>query len=259
MRAILSLSLGAALSLSACTTAVGTPGAVASTPAQAPDYAAALADPARPESDRARDAARKPAELLTFAQISQGEKVGDYIMGGGYLTRVLAGAVGPQGRVYAFQPDEFIGFRPAYAEEQRAATTPYANVTALRGPIAAPPFPEPLDTIVTVQNLHDLFIGAMPQGTGARALAALYAALKPGGTLLVVDHSAPDGSGTARTDATHRIDRQAAIAAITAAGFVMEAQSDLYAQPGDPRDANVFTPQIRGRTDQFTLRFRKPG
>lgn len=259
MRTVLSLpqTLGLALALAACSAT--TTGPVASAPTLAPDYAAALADPVRPATDRSRDAARKPAELLTFAQISQGEKVGDYIMGGGYLTRVLAGAVGPQGKVYAFQPDEFIAFRPAYAEEQRAATTPYANVAALKGPIAAPPFPEPLDTIVTVQNLHDLFIGAMPQGTGAKALAALYAALKPGGTLLVVDHSAPDGSGTEKTDATHRIDRQAAIAAVTAAGFVLEAQSDLYAQPADPRDANVFTPQIRGKTDQFTLRFRKPG
>lgn len=249
MRAAFALSM--ALALGACAAAPGDPGS-------ASDYAAALADPARPDTDRARDAARKPAELLTFAQITKGEKVGDYIMGGGYLTRVLAGAVGPQGKVYAFQPDEFIAYRPAYGEEQKAATAPYANVVPLRGPIAAPPFPEPLDTIVTVQNLHDLYIGAMPQGTGPRGMAALFAALKPGGTLLVVDHSAKDGSGIAATDATHRIDRQFAIAAAQAAGFVLEAGSDLYATPADPRDANVFSPQIRGRTDQFTLRFRKP-
>ncbi|MEO0061442.1 MAG: hypothetical protein RLZZ08_2 [Pseudomonadota bacterium] len=250
MRALLSLSLAVALASSAAAS-----GPVSSTP----DYAAALADPGRPEADRSRDAARKPAELLAFAQIGKGEKVGDYIMGGGYLTRVLAAAVGPQGKVYAFQPAEFIAFRPAYGEEQKAAAAAYANVVPLIGPVAAPPFPEPLDTIVTVQNFHDLYIGAMPQGTGAKAVAALFAALKPGGTLLVVDHSARDGSGTTTTDATHRIDRQTAIAAIKAGGFMLEAESPLYRQPADPRDANVFTPQIRGKTDQFTLRFRKPG
>ena len=128
----------------------------------------------------------------------------------------------------------------------------------LRGPIAGPPFPEPLDTIVTVQNLHDLYLGAMPEGTAARAMAALYAALKPGGTLLVVDHSASHGTGLAAANSLHRIDREAAIAALTAAGFVLEAEETFYRRPEDPRTVNVFDPSIRGRTDQFTLRFRKP-
>jgi predicted methyltransferase len=87
----------------------------------------------------------------------------------------------------------------------------------------------------------------------------LYKALKPGGTLVVVDHSASDGSGTSTTNALHRIDKQAAIAALTAAGFTVEAESDIYARPADPRTANVFDPAIRGKTDQFALRLRKPG
>jgi predicted methyltransferase len=114
---------------------------------------AALADPQRPAADRDRDAARFPAELLAFAQIAPGEKVGDYVMGGGYWTRILSNLVGSQGRVYAFQPDEFIGFRPAYGEEQTAAVAGRANVVPLRGPIAAPPFPEPLDTTITTPHL----------------------------------------------------------------------------------------------------------
>src|SRR5262245_52009550 len=85
-------------------------GGVASAPSAAPDYAAALADPQRPAADRDRDAARFPAELLAFAQIDRGEKVADFIIGGGYWTRILSNAVGPQGKVYAFQPDEFIAF-----------------------------------------------------------------------------------------------------------------------------------------------------
>ena len=251
----LSLIFCLAAALTACAPAADDAG---STGNAATNYSAALDDPQRPAADRERDAARLPAQLLAFAQIEAGEKVGDYIMGGGYWTRILSNAVGTRGKVYAFQPDEFIGFRPAYGEEQTAAVAGRANVSALRGPIAAPPFPEPLDTIITVQNFHDLFIGAMPEGTGNRAVTALYRALEPGGTLLVVDHSAADGSGLAPANTLHRMDRAAAIAALLAAGFVLEAQSDLYARPDDPRSANVFDPSIRGRTDQFALRLRKP-
>jgi len=242
------------LSLAACAPS----GEIASASSTA-DYAAALADPQRPAADRERDAARFPAELLAFAQIEPSEKVGDYIMGGGYWTRLLANVVGPRGRIYAFQPDEFITFRPAYGDEQNAAVAGRANVVALRGPVAAPPFPEKLDTIITVQNLHDLYIGAMPAGTGSRAIDALFAALKPGGTLVVVDHSAAEGAGLAAANTVHRMDEQAAIAALTGAGFVLEAESELYSRPEDPRTANVFDPLIRGKTDQFVLRFRKHG
>jgi predicted methyltransferase len=251
----LTLGFCLAVSLAACAPA----GEAGSAPDAADDYAAALADPQRPQADRDRDAARMPAEVLAFAQVAPGEKVGDYIMGGGYWTRILSNAVGPAGKVYAFQPDEFIGFRPAYGDEQNAAVTGRANVVALRGPVGAPPFPEKLDTIITVQNMHDLYIGAMPQGTAPKALAALYAALKPGGTLLVVDHSAVAGAGLAAANTVHRMDRDAAIAALTAAGFTLEAESALYIRPDDPRTANVFDPAIRGKTDQFVLRLRKPG
>ena len=243
-----------ALSLAACAPS----GEAASSSAPAPDYGAALADPQRPAAERERDAARKPAELLAFAQVEPDEKVGDYVMGGGYWTRILSNLVGPAGKVYAFQPDEFIAFRAAYGEEQNAAVAGRANVTALRGPVAAPPFPEPLDTVITVQNLHDLYLGAMPAGTATKAIAALYGALKPGGTLVVVDHSAAAGSGTTAANTLHRIDKQAAIEALTTAGFVLEAESDLYARPDDPRTANVFASEIRGKTDQFALRLRKP-
>jgi len=248
------VGLGFALALAACAPTGGTVPA-----SHSPDqYAAALADSQRPQADRDRDAARMPAAILAFAQVDPGEKVGDYIMGGGYWTRILANAVGPQGRVYAFQPDEFIAFRPAYGEEQDAAVAGRANVVALRGPVSAPPFPEPLDTIITVQNMHDLYLGAMPEGTAPRALAALFAALKPGGTLLVVDHSAVPGSGPGAANSVHRMDLAMAIAALTEAGFTIEAESDIYSRPDDPRTANVFDPSIRGRTDQFVLRARKP-
>lgn len=220
--------------------------------------AAEQRDPERPAAFHDLDPLRGPASLLAFAQIEEGETVGDYMMGAGYWTRILSHVVGPQGRVYAVQPDQFIAFRAAYATEQDAAVAGRANVVPLRGPIDAPPFPEPLDTIITFQNLHDLYLGAMPEGTATRAIAALYAALKPGGTLLVVDHSAAKGAGLAAADALHRMDREAAIAALTEAGFVLEAEEDFYRRSDDPRTTNVFSPEIRGKTDQFALRLRKP-
>ena len=165
-------------------------------------YKAALADPARPAADRERDAARKPAELLAFAQIAPDEQVGDFVMGGGYVTRVLAAAVGPAGKVHAFQPAEFIAFKAQYGTDQAAVDAAYANVDAVAGPFAAPAFAVPLDTIITVQNFHELYLKPFPEGTGDKASAALFAALKPGGTLVIVDHSAalalspvPSGKG----------------------------------------------------------------
>jgi len=225
----------------------------------APDYSAALADPARPAADRERDAARKPAELLAFAQVAPGEMVGDFVMGGGYVTRLLAAAVGEKGKVYGFQPAEFIAFKAQYGTDQAAVDAAYTNVDAVNGPFAAPAFPVPLDTIITVQNFHDLYLKPFPEGTGAKASAALFAALKPGGTLIVVDHSAADGTGTTLSDSLHRIDKAAVIDALTKAGFTLKAESDLYKQADDPRTVNVFDPAIRGKTDQFALRFRKPG
>ncbi|HEX9806445.1 MAG TPA: methyltransferase [Alteraurantiacibacter sp.] len=259
MRTTLTIAL--ALSLAACTASEDEPLAAQEEQIayDASAYSAAIADAARPDADKESDETRKPGELLAFAQIDEGEMVGDYIMGGGYVTRLLASAVGENGKVYAFTPEEFVAFRAEYATEQDTVVADYENVEPLRAPIAAPGFPEPLDTIITVMNLHDLYIPQMPEGTSGPAIAALYAALKPGGKLVVVDHSAAAGTGTATTDATHRIDRQTVIDDLTAAGFELEAESALYARPDDPRDANVFDPAIRGKTDQFALRFSKPG
>lgn len=130
---------------------------------------AALADPARPDADRARDAARKPGELLTFAGVKPGDKVADFIMGGGYLTRIMAKAVGPNGKVYAYQPEEFIKYRAEYATDQDAAVKGYANVVPSRESLGAIAFPEKLDAIVTVQNWHDLHLKQATPDSAARS------------------------------------------------------------------------------------------
>jgi len=219
---------------------------------------AALADSGRPAADRERDAARHPGELLAFAGIKPGDRVADFIMGGGYFTRILAKTVGDKGHVYAYQPAEFIAFRAAYADEQKTAVAGYTNVTPLSDSLATVKFAEPLDAIITVQNWHDLHLKQSPPGFAAAMAKRLYDNLKPGGVLLVVDHVAAADPGFAVPDKLHRIDPAAARAEIESAGFKFEASLPILANPADPHTALVFDPSIRGKTDQFAFRFRKP-
>jgi predicted methyltransferase len=185
-------------------------------------------------------------------------KVGDFVMGGGYWTRILAKTVGDSGHVYAYQPAEFIQFKASYGTDQDAAVKGYANVTPSRESLGAVAFPEPLDAIVTVQNWHDMHLKMVPPGFAGGLAKTLYAALKPGGVFLVVDHIANTDPGFTAPDTLHRIDPAAARAEIEAAGFKYEGSLPLLANPADPHTAKVFDPSIRGKTDQFIFKFRKP-
>lgn len=230
--------------------------ALAQSPAQVVEKA--LADPSRPAEDRARDEGRKTAPLLAFAGVKPGMTVADFIMGGGYWTRVLAGVVGPKGKVYAYQPAEFIAYRAAYGTEQDAAVAGRANVVAKRESMGAIAFPEKLDVIMTSQNWHDLHLNFAPEGTAGATAKRLFDALKPGGVLLVIDHAAVAGAPRTVADTLHRIDPARARAEIEAAGFRFDGESALLRRPDDPRTQLVFDPAIRGKTDQFVYRFRKP-
>ena len=228
----------------------------AAAPAQTPGKAiqTALADPSRPEADRARDAARHAGAILAFAGVKPGDKVADFIMGGGYWTRILAGVVGPKGKVYAYQPAEFIQFRAAYGTEQDAAVAGRANVVAKREPLAGGlTFPEPLDAIITVQNWHDLHLKMAPEGTAGAIAKQLHGQLKPGGVLLVIDHAGSAG----QADTLHRGDPAGTRAEIEAAGFKFDGELGVLRNPADPKTQLVFDPAIRGKTDQFIYRFRK--
>lgn len=234
-----------------------TPPVIASAQTVSPAITTALADPARPEADKARDAVRKPGEILAFAEIKPGDKVADFIMGGGYFTRILAKTVGDKGKVYAYQPAEFIAYRAEYGAEQDAAVKGYANVVANREPLGTVAFAEPLDAIVTVQNYHDLHLKMSPPGFAGAMAKRLYGALKPGGVLLVVDHVANTDPAFKAPDSLHRIDPAAARKEIETAGFTFDGELPLLRNPADPHTANVFDPAIRGKTDQFVYRFRK--
>ncbi|MDF7776650.1 methyltransferase [Sphingomonas sp. AOB5] len=223
-----------------------------------PAITAALADPARPQAEKDRDAARHSGEILAFAGIKPGDKVADFLMGGGYWTRILSPLVGASGHVYAYQAAEFITYRADYAKEQDAAVAGYKNVTPLRMSLAQIAFPESLDAIITVQNYHDLHLKFAPPGAAKAIAGQLFASLKPGGVLLVIDHVANTDPGFAAPDALHRIDPAAARAELESVGFVFEGESPLLRNAEDPHTTNVFHPSIRGRTDQFIYRFRKP-
>jgi len=223
-----------------------------------PAITAALADPARPADQKARDAARHSGEIIAFAGIKPGDKVADFLMGGGYWTRILSPLVGAKGHVYAYQAAEFISYRAAYGPEQDAAVKGYANVTPSRGSLGEVAFPEPLDAIITVQNYHDLHLKFAPPEAAAYIAKRLYDALKPGGVLLVVDHVANTDPGFAVPDTLHRIDPAAARKELEGVGFKFDGESPLLRNATDPHTANVFDPSVRGKTDQFVYRFRKP-
>ncbi|MDI1363920.1 MAG: class I SAM-dependent methyltransferase [bacterium] len=226
--------------------------------AQVPaNIAAAVASPTRPAEDTARDAVRKPGQILAFAGVKSGDTVVDFIMGGGYFTRLLSGAVGPTGTVYAYQPAEFIKFQAKYGDSLKAVAA-LPNVKPLDGPLIGLDLPEGLDLVMTVQNYHDMHLKAFPTGLASAVDAEIFKSLKPGGVFLVIDHAAVDDSGLTAPDILHRIDAEAVKAEVEAAGFKLEAESPLLRDAADPHTASVFDPSIRGKTDQFILKFRKP-
>jgi predicted methyltransferase len=222
---------------------------------------AAVADAARPREQVERDAWRKPAELLAFAGVKPGDRVADFMPGNAYFTRLFSPLVGSRGRVYAFLPAEQVAHcAPTEIAGTRALTgnPHYANVQVLTAAAEQFAVAEPLDLVWTAQDYHDLHDQFMRPTDVARFNAAVFRALKPGGAFLVIDHAAQPGSGLRDTETLHRIDRDSIVREVTAAGFVLEAESDVLRNPADSHALRVFDPSIRGRTDQVVLRFRKP-
>ena len=218
--------------------------------------AAAIADPLRPDKDRARDELRHPGEVLAFIGIKAGDTVVDFGPGGGYYTRLLSRIAGADGAVYGYTPDWVAAKFPEAMEGFNAAfnANDYPNVKHVIGPMAAPKFDKPADVVFMSQIYHD----AHWQKVDVAAMnRAIYEALKPGGLYIVIDHSAPDGTGDTRTEELHRIDAALVKSEVLAAGFVLEAESNSLRNPDDPRTENVFG-AIRGKTDQFIYKFRKP-
>lgn len=219
------------------------------------DYALAIADPLRPASEVERDPLRKPAEMLGFIGIKGGERIADIRPEEGYFTRLFARAVGPEGRVYAFVPNQTAARENAYGD---TLATDYPNLTRMTGALEDLTFPEPLDVVFMGQEYHDFVIPRF--GVDVAAMnAAVFKALKPGGLYVILDHEAAPGTGTDVVGTLHRIEGSALRAQVEAAGFVFEGETDAVRNPADDHSLSVFDAAIRGRSDQFVYRFRKPG
>ena len=210
----------------------------------------AVADSARPEADKARDAVRKPAEIVAFAGVKPGDKVAEIAPGGGYYTRILARTVGPEGKIYALMP-AFAANRPGGLDAINALAEQYGNVEVVVIDYAATELPEPVDLVWTTENYHDL-----ANGNVGEVNSWVFGALKPGGSYFVEDHAAP-GTGLTATSTLHRIDPASVKEQVGAAGFALEAESDLLHNPDDPHTANPR--EVKPTSDKFALRFRKPG
>lgn len=258
-----------------------------SAPAAAQDVpayiTAAVNDAGRPAADKIRDANRKPAESVAFSGVKAGDKVVDFIAGGGYFTRILSKVVGPQGHVYATAPAMPMGGGMPMGNMPMAGGMPmgkampmgggmpmggmgadglkaiaadpaYPNVTELVQGTSRLMVPEPVDVVWTSQNYHDLHNpGPFHADDIAAFNKSVFDALKPGGVFLVIDYVAAPGTGFTQSPTLHRADPEAAKAEIIKAGFVFEGESKVLARPGDSHTARA-----REQDDQFIFRFRKP-
>jgi predicted methyltransferase len=221
--------------------------------AASPHILAAIADPRRPEADRARDSDRHPADILAFAGIDTGQRVADIGPGGGYYTRLFSVAVGENGRVFAID-------RPDTPERRRAildVAPLYPNVSVIQEGYQGWSAPEPLDAIFISQIYHDFHLPALNLNVPT-VNRDLLAALKPGGVVIIIDHAAVEGSDLSVADTLHRIDQAIVRAELEAAGFVYDGESQVLRNAADPRTSRVFESGVRGHTDQFAMRFRKP-
>ena len=213
----------------------------------------ALASPERPAEDKARDEARKPIETIQFLGIKPGMKVMDVIAAGGWFTEVLSAAVGPTGQVYSQNPQFFVQ-REGFAEAEKERADRLGNVTPVHGEIADAGLAGQLDAAITALNLHDIYNGQGGEQAAVAFAKGVYDVLKPGGVFGVIDHAGIAGQDNAQF---HRIQAQQAKDVLTNAGFKVEAESNVLANPADDHTKAVRDPSVRGHTDQFLIRARK--
>lgn len=231
--------------------------------AEPADVAAAVAATSgRGEANVKLDEGRKPAEVLQFLGLEKGMHVIDMFGANQYWAEIMAPAVGPAGQVVVWQPTQFLN------DKRRGEFAQFAqkqgNVVLLSSP-----FENPLigmnryDFLIMNLDYHDVY-WQNPQRKISRMepdvwLKAIYAAMKPGATLGIIDHVANAGGDTREVvEKLHRIDPAVVRADFERAGFVLDGQSDILRNPADDHSTNVFDAAIRGKTDRFLFRFKKP-
>jgi predicted methyltransferase len=223
--------------------------------AKAPDYEAIVAAPDRADADRQVDQRRQPAKMLAFAGVRTGMKILDMEASAGYSTELLARTVAPAGTVYAQDSaaviERFVKDKFDLRAQKPAMKNVVHVVRDFDDPI--PPDVSGLDTITFFFAYHDI---TYMQVDRAAMNKKMFAALKPGGFLIVADHSAKPGEGISVAKTLHRIEESTLRQEIEAAGFKLVAEGDFLRHPEDPRDAAVFRPQVP--VDEFVLKYQKP-
>ena len=237
----------------ACVALLAVP-ATAAVAQGAPDYAAIVAAPDRSDADREIDKRRDPVQLLAFTGVGTGMKVLDMGAGGGYSSELMARAVGASGVVYAHNAAD-LSARAKERFEARMKTPAMTNVVAL-----VRPFDDPLPTDVRDLDLVTFFFfyhdTTYMEVDRAKMNRKLYAALKPGGMLVIADHSARPGDGATVGKTFHRIEEAVLRGEVEAAGFRLIAEGNFLRHPEDARNFSVNRPT--GPVDEFVLKFRKP-
>ncbi|MDH4072523.1 MAG: methyltransferase domain-containing protein [Gammaproteobacteria bacterium] len=262
MRARVSTLLLVAL-LAACSRAPAPAEAPAATGNSSTDiYAEAIASVGRTDADRARDANRKPAEVLSFLGIEPGMVVLDMFSGGGYYTEILSNVVGSDGKVVAHNNAVYVQFVGEEATNRyRDERLPNVELLMAENNELALPA-DTFDAIMMVLAYHDIYYidpdNGWPEIDGQKLIAEFRAGLKPGGILAIVDHAAAAGSPRETGNTLHRIDPDIVVSELTKAGFVLDGTSDVLRNTTDDLSLNMADPSIRGRTDRFVMRFRKP-
>lgn len=237
------------------------PAAPVAEPAADP-IAAAVANPARTADNVKLDESRKPVQVLQFFGLKPGMDVLDLFGGNAYWAEIMAPVVGPQGHVTVWDPTQFYKDDTKTAFEAFEAKNP--NVSIVVSPFEAPKLPANYaDFVMLNLNYHDTYWQSdkygIPHMEPAAFLKAVYDSMKPGATIAVIDHVANPGDDTRATvDKLHRIDPAVVKADFEKAGFVFDSESDLLRNPADDHSLLVFDPAIRGKTDRFIYRFRKP-
>lgn len=215
----------------------------------------AVESPRRPESDRLRDAGRKPAELLAFYHVGPGQKVAELNTGRGYFVGLLSEAVGEEGKVYAHTTEASAKRWKGNPVDDRIKECGLTNVeTRLSAAIDSPDLESGLDSVFMIMCYHDtVWIGA----DRPKLLKTIHEALKPGGHFCVVDHHAAPGKGLDDCHETHRIEKSVVIDEVTSAGFELVSESDCLENLDDPLDCGPHGKGIRDHTHRFVLKFVK--
>jgi predicted methyltransferase len=218
--------------------------------------AVALAHPDRPAEDRQRDIDRKPEQVLEFFSLRPGMKVADLMAGGGYYTEILSRYLGKEGTVYAQNNAIALRRFAADAMDRRLNGRDLDNVVRVDRELEDPGLPEgELDAVIMGLFYHDAYWMGVDREAMNRAI---FKALKPGGTYGVFDHHAEAGSRDRDVESLHRVDAEMVRREIRDAGFEWFGAGDMLRNRDDDRTQNVFDPAIRGKTDRFVFRFRKP-